>query len=81
MPKLKNLSGENLVDILSRFGFKVISQRGSHAKLRRIITNQEKQTLTIPFHQELDKGTLKAIFRQALKYIPEEKLKPHFISD
>jgi len=26
----------------------------------------------------LDKGTLKAIFRQALRYIPEEELRPYF---
>jgi len=78
MPKLKVLSGKQVVKILSRFGFKVISQRGSHIKLRRILENGTKQTLTIPLHQELDRGTLRAIYRQALKYIPEEKLKPYF---
>lgn len=64
--------------ILSRFGFEVISQRGSHVKLRRIASDGVKQTLTIPLHEELDKGTLKAIFRQALRYIPENELKPYF---
>jgi len=78
MPKLKVLSGKQVVKVLSRFGFKVISQRGSHIKLRRILENGTKQTLTIPLHQELDRGTLRAIYRQALKYIPEEKLKPYF---
>jgi hypothetical protein len=47
-------------------------------KLRRILTNGTRQTLTIPIHEELDKGTLRAIFRQALRYIPEEELKPYF---
>jgi len=55
---------------------KVLS--GRHVKLRRILSDGTKQTLTIPLHEELDRGTLRAIYRQALRYIPEEKLKPHF---
>jgi len=78
MPRLKTLSGRDVVKILSRFGFKVVSQRGSHVKLRRILSDGTKQTLTIPLHEEMDMGTLRAIFRQALRYIPEEELKPHF---
>jgi len=78
MPRLKTLSGRDVVKILSWFGFKVVSQRGSHVKLRRVSSDGTKQTLTIPLHEELDKGTLRAIFRQALRYIPEEELKPHF---
>jgi len=54
------------------------SQRGSHVKLRRVLLDGTKQTLTIPLHEELDKGTLRAIFRQALRYIPEEEVKPYF---
>ncbi len=78
MPKLKTLSGKEVVKILYNFSFKGISQRGSHIKLRKTLNNGTKQTLTIPLHKELDKGTLKAIFRQALKFIPEEELKPYF---
>jgi hypothetical protein len=37
-----------------------------------------KQTLVIPNHAEIDIGTLKAIYRQSLKYISENKLFPHF---
>jgi len=81
MSKLRILSGEEIVKIFSRFGFKIVSQKGSHVKLRRILKDGTKQTLTIPLHKELDKGTIKAIFRQALRYIPEEKLKPHFYTE
>ena len=77
MPKLKNLSGADLIKIFFLFGFEVQSQRGSHDKLSRT-TNDIKQTLTIPNHKELDKGTLKAIIRQASKYISEESLASHF---
>ncbi len=78
MPKLRVLSGKEIVKILSKFGFEVVSQRGSHVKLRRILPNGAKQTLTVPLHDELDKGTLKAIFRQATRYIPEDKLRNYF---
>ena len=47
-------------------------------KLRRVLPDGTKQTLTVPLHDELDKGTLKAIIRQASRYIPEEELKPYF---
>ena len=80
-PKLKRLSGSEVVDILRTFGFERYSQQGSHIKLRRIGAIGEKQTLTIPLHAELDVGTLRAIIRQAARYIPETKLHSHFYSD
>ena len=76
MPKLRVLSGKEVVKILSKFGFEVVSQRCSH--VRRILPDGTKQTLTVPLHDELDKGTLKAIIRQASRYIPEEELRPYF---
>ena len=36
MPKLKQLSGKDVIKILKKFGFEVHSQKGSHIKLRRI---------------------------------------------
>lgn len=53
MPKLKILSGKNVIEILENFGFSVIGQKGSHTKLRRI-ENNHKQTLTVPNHFEFD---------------------------
>lgn len=81
MPKLRRLSGSEVIRILGLFGFTVHSQRGSHVKLRRISPMGEKQTLTIPDHPELDTGTLRAIFRQASRYIPAEELRPHFYTE
>jgi hypothetical protein len=37
----------------------------------------EKQTLTLSRHKELDAGTIRAIFHQASRYIPEDQLRPH----
>ena len=78
MPGIKNLSGEDVVKIFLSFGFKITSQRGSHVKLRRISAGGASQTLTIPNHGELDKGTIRAIYRQAMRCIPEQDLMPHF---
>jgi predicted RNA binding protein YcfA (HicA-like mRNA interferase family) len=78
MPKLRALSGSEVVKIFNTFGFQMASQKGSHIKLQRILPDGTKQTLTIPLHDELDKGTIKAIYRQALRYIPENELRDHF---
>lgn len=77
MPKLKRLSGAEVVGILEQFGFQVYSQRGSHIKLRRVSATG-KETLTVPNHRQLDTGTCRAIYRQACRYIPETELFPHF---
>ena len=81
MPKLKTLSGGDVVKIFSLFGFEIEAQRGSHVKLRRFLPGGARQTLTIPLHDEMDKGTLKAIYRQALRYLTEDQLRPRFYSD
>lgn len=78
MPKFKVLSGEDLIKIFESFDFIVASQRGSHLKLRRTLSDGKKQTLTIPNHKELDKGTLRAIYQQTLKYISADDLHSHF---
>ena len=80
MSKLRTLSGDDLLRIFSQFGFTKHSQRGSHVKLRRVLSNGSRQTLTIVAHKEVDKGTLQAIFRQALRYLPDSELAPHFFS-
>jgi predicted RNA binding protein YcfA (HicA-like mRNA interferase family) len=77
MPKPKRLSGKDVIKILSLFGFEVANQRGSHVKLKRI-EGGESQTLTVPNHKELDKGTANAIFRQSCRYIDESILREHF---
>ena len=81
MPKLRRLSGAEIVAILGHFGFTLHSQRGSHIKLRRTLVNGTTETLTIPAHQELDTGTCRAILRQAGRFISEAELRPYFYSD
>lgn len=80
-PKLRRLSGTDVAAILSKFGFAIHSQRGTHMKLRRVGSQGEKQTLVVPAHKELDWGTLRAIIRQANRYIPEDELLKHFYTE
>lgn len=81
MPKLRTLSGKDLLRIFADFGFWLSSQRGSHIKLRRKSPSGVAQILTIVNHAEIDSGTLHAIYRQALRFIPESELRPHFYSE
>lgn len=81
MPKLKQLSGDDVIKILESFGFVLVGQKGSHVKLRRVSEAGIKQTLTVPRHAELDKGTLRAIYSQALKYISDSEIRSSFYSD
>jgi len=37
-----------------------------------------KQTLTVPLHKQLDVGSVRAIYRQATRFIPEDELSPGF---
>ena len=78
MPRFKILSGDEVISILERFSFLVVSQSGNHVKLRRVNSSGNNETLIIPRHNELDRGTLRAIFRQASRYIKEEELRSYF---
>ena len=81
MSKLRVLSGSDVLRILRTFSFLEIGRKGSHVKVRRITTVGEKQTLTIPDHSELDRGTLRAIYRQTLRYVSAAELDPHFFTN
>ena len=77
-PRLKRLSAKDVLRGLESFDFKVVATRGSHAKLRRVKENGDRETLTVPLHKELDAGTLRAIYRQAVRFVPEAELRERF---
>ena len=76
-PRLRRLSAREVLQALGSFGFEVTTTRGSHTKLCRTVDGV-RQILTVPVHRELPPGTLRAIFRQACRYVPEAKLRPWF---
>lgn len=77
MSRLKVLSGKEIIVILGSFDFFIVGQKGSHVKMKRVIDNTA-QTLTIPDHKELDRGTIKAIYNQVSRYISADKLREFF---
>lgn len=62
MSKLPVVSGAECVKALGKVGFVVYHQRGSHITMVRKIPPAQT---TVPNHKELDRGTLRAIIRQA----------------
>lgn len=78
MPNLRRVSGQAVLAVFRSFGFEIHSQRGSHVRIRRMGPHGERQTLTIPNHSELDTGTLRAVIRQASRYIALDELLRHF---
>jgi len=82
MAKLRRLTGLDVVSILQQFGFTVVRVRGSHHILRRVL-KAETQTINVPVHgnKALATGMLKRLYRDIGRYIPEDKLNPHFYSE
>ena len=72
LPKLPRLLGKEVINALSKIGFKSIKQRGSHVFMAKETINS-KVTTVAPMHQEVDKGILLNLIRQA-KLTKEEFL-------
>lgn len=62
MSKLPVISGRECVEALGKVSFYFKRQEGSHIILRR---NDPFAQVVVPNHKELDRGTLRAIIRQA----------------
>jgi predicted RNA binding protein YcfA (HicA-like mRNA interferase family) len=62
MSKLPRISGQAGIKALEKVGFYVKRQEGSHIILRR---DEPFTQVVVPNHKELDRGTLRAIIRQA----------------
>jgi predicted RNA binding protein YcfA (HicA-like mRNA interferase family) len=64
LSKLPVVSGRETVKALSKIGFTVVGRKGSHVRLKRQ-RGKEALIAIVPMHDELAKGTLKSILRQA----------------
>ncbi|MFB8792270.1 MAG: type II toxin-antitoxin system HicA family toxin [Potamolinea sp.] len=62
MSRLPQVSGRECVKALEKVGFSLVRQRGSHMILCR---DEPFNLVVVPDHQELAKGTLRAIIRDA----------------
>jgi predicted RNA binding protein YcfA (HicA-like mRNA interferase family) len=62
MSKLPRVSGRECARVLEQSGFYLKRQEGSHMILR---CDDPFAQVVVPDHKELDRGTLRAIIRQA----------------
>ena len=63
MPKLPVISGIKVVKALSKIGYEIDHQTGSHMILRH--KEEPHRRLTVPNHDEIAKGTLLSIIAQS----------------
>lgn len=63
MSRLPRISGREVVKALRKVGYEFDRQSSSHIVLRH--TAPPHRRLTVPDHDEIAKGTLRAIIRQA----------------
>lgn len=61
MSRLPVVSGKELIKYLTKKGFIVSRQKGSHVVLK----SQNGRRVTVPLHEELDRGTLLEILAEA----------------
>ena len=59
--QLPSLSGRKLVTILSKFGYQVVRQRGSHMRLEA----PSRDPITVPDYKEIDRSLVRKILRDA----------------
>jgi len=64
LPKLRVMSGRETCDILARYGFIEVRQRGSHIIMQKQLNNGTI-TVPVPNHMEIRIGTLQSIIRQS----------------
>jgi len=64
LTKLPVISGRETVKALGKIGFTIAGRKGSHVRLKRQ-RDREALIVIVPMHDELARGTLKSILRQA----------------
>jgi predicted RNA binding protein YcfA (HicA-like mRNA interferase family) len=64
----RNVSGTELIQLLSARGYTLVHQTGSHAKLKTI-TNGKSHTITIPLHDPIRIGTFRKILKDVADHL------------
>ena len=73
MPKIpRDISAKKLIKALSKFGYKITRQVGSHIRLSSEIKGF-KHNITIPSHKEIKIGTINNILNDLSKYLKINK--------
>lgn len=72
MPKLPQVSGKDVVKALQKHGFSIVSQRGSHIKLKKTVDSSLSYTVIVPDHKIIKKGTLRSGILKPINLTVEE---------
>jgi predicted RNA binding protein YcfA (HicA-like mRNA interferase family) len=77
MPRLRRLSGKEVVTILEHLGYSVARVKGSHYRLE--LVKEVKCRVTVPVHgnQPLAIATLKNIYRTVIQCVSELEARPY----
>ena len=69
------VSGDELIKLLTKLGYEIVRQKGSHVRLRKK-TEIGEHNITVPKHKEIAKGTLNDILSKVSLWnnIPKEEL-------
>ncbi len=68
----RDLSGQQLAQLLRRHGYEITRQTGSHLRLTSRIQGTEHH-ITIPTHDALKVGTLSAILADVAAYLDTDR--------
>ena len=63
--KLPVISGGKVIKVLLKAGFEIVGRKGSHVRLRKIISKERVIVVTVPDHKELAYGTLNDIIKRS----------------
>jgi predicted RNA binding protein YcfA (HicA-like mRNA interferase family) len=63
----RHVDGDDLARLLSRYGYHVVHQTGSHQRLSAVIAGKTHD-LTIPHHKPLRVGTLHRILKDVAEH-------------
>ena len=68
----RDVSGKRLIKVLSKYGYEIIRQSGSHIRIS--ISNKDGiHNTTIPNHDSLRLGTLMSIINEVSDYLGIDK--------
>ena len=68
----RDVSGDELMRLLKRYGYQTTRQTGSHVRLTSIYRGDEHH-ITIPRHKNLRVGTLNSILKDIADYLAISK--------
>ena len=68
----RDIGGEELANLLTKYGYQITRQTGSHMRLTSSLKGTEHH-ITIPRHKSLKVGTLSGIVKDVALYLEIDK--------